>query len=182
MPVNVLKKLSHAASIEGRTARIILRNGLPDAILQFGGGIGDELLLTTVAHELRRRDPSLKIWQVSHSAELLRHNQDYAEIFTWDDRCLRNAFLLQGRRRNLAYAVERIPRKEEISPSEHILAVLCRKAGISGSVALRPYLSLTDEEINSGILGDFQITVQCLGPESFQTVMLNKLWNTEKFQ
>lgn len=180
--MNVLEKLGLAASIETHAARIILRHGFPDAMLQFGGGIGDELLLTTVAHELKRRDPLLKIWQVSHSAELLRYNQDYAKIFTWDDRYLRYAFLLQGRRRNLAYVVERISRKEEVPPSEHILAVLCRNAGISGPVALRPYLSLTDEEKNGGILGDFQITVQCLGPESFRTVMLNKLWSTEKFQ
>jgi ADP-heptose:LPS heptosyltransferase len=180
--VNVIEKLGLAASIEAHAARIILRHGLPDAMLQFGGGIGDELLLTTVAHELKRRDSSLKIWQVSHSAELLRHNQDYAKIFTWDDRYLRYAFLLRGRRRNLAYAVERIPQKEEVPPSEHILAVLCTKVGITGSVALRPYLSLTDEERNNGSLGDFQITVQCLGPESFRTVMLNKLWSTEKFQ
>lgn len=180
--MNVLEKLGLAVSIEAHAARVILRHGLPDTMLQFGGGIGDELLLTTVAHELKRRDPSLKIWQVSHSAELLRYNQDYAEVFTWDDRYLRYAFLLQGKRRTLAYAVERVPQKEEVPPSEHILAVLCRNAGISGPVALRPYLSLTDEEKNRGILGDFQITVQCLGPESFRTVMLNKLWSTEKFQ
>lgn len=180
--MNVLEKLGLAVTIEAHAARIILRHGLPDAMLQFGGGIGDELLLTTVAHELKRRDPSLKIWQVSHSAELLRYNHDYSETFTWDDRYLRYAFLLQGRRRILAYAVERIPRKAEVPPSEHILAVLCRNAGISGPVALRPYLSLTDEEINNGILGDFQITVQCLGPESFRTVMLNKLWSMEKLQ
>lgn len=180
--MNIFSKLAQFGLIEARTLLTLIRNGVPDAMLQFGGGIGDELLLTTVAHELKRRDPSLKIWQVSHSAELLRYNPDYAKTFTWDDWYLRYSFLLHGRRTKLAYAVERIPQKEEVSPSEHILAVLCRNAGISGSVALRPYLSLSDEEKKSGSLGDFQITVQCLGAESFRTVMLNKLWSAEKFQ
>ena len=124
----------------------------------------------------------MKIWQVSHSAELLRYNPDYAKIFTWDDWYLRYSYLLHGRRKTLRYALETIQRKEEVPPSEHILAVLCRNAGISGSVALRPYLSLTDEEKKNGTLHDYQIAVQCIGPESFPTVMLNKLWSAEKFQ
>ena len=180
--MNIFSKLAHAGLIEAHALLAVMRHGIPDAILQFGGGIGDELLLTTVAHELKRRDPSMKIWQVSHSTELLRYNPDYTKTFTWNDWYLRYTFLLQSKRKNLAYAVERIPQKEEVPPSEHILVVLCRNAGMSGSVALRPYLSLTDEEKNNGSLGDFQITVQCLGAESFRTVMLNKLWSAEKFQ
>ena len=180
--MNVFSKLAQIARIETRTLVTLLRKGFPDAMLQFGGGIGDELLLTTVAHELKLRDPLLKIWQVSHSAELLRHNRDYDTVFSWEDWHLRYAFLLRKSRKVLAYAVERIPQKVEIPPSEHILAVLCRKAGLNGSVALRPYLFLTDEEKNNGRVGNPQITIQCIGEQSYPTVMRNKLWSVERFQ
>ena len=155
---------------------------MPDVMLQFGGGIGDELLLTTVAHELRRREPLMKIWQVSHSAELLHNNEDYDRIFTWADSPLRHALFLEGRRVRLAYAVERTPRVDEVPPSEHILKILCKKAGITGEIALRPYLFLTDAEKQAGRKFENQVTIQCIGPASFPTVMLNKLWSVDKFQ
>ncbi len=178
----LFSKLKNFVLIEARALRVLMRYGVPDAMLQFGGGIGDELLLTTVAHELKRRDPEMRIWQVSHSAELLFHNGDYDKVFSWDDWQLRYAFLLQSKRKKLAYAVEIIPQKEEVSPSEHILAVLCRQAGITGTVGLRPYLHLTEKEKTKGRLHGTQITLQCLGAESYPTVMLNKLWSVEKFQ
>ncbi len=180
--MNVFSKIAHAARIEATAASAILRHGWPDVMLQFGGGIGDELLLTTVSHELKRRNPSAKIWQVSHSAELLYNNPDYHTVFTWDQRLMRYAFLLNTRRKKLSYAKERIPRKEEIPPVEHILAVLCRQAGIKGSIELRPYLFLKEDEIRKGRLHGEQIVVQCIGEQSYPTVMLNKLWSVEKFQ
>lgn len=180
--MNVFEKLGHAATIEAHTAQIILRYGLPDAMLQFGGGIGDELLLTTVAHELKKRTPAIKIWQVSHSSDILLHNPDYERIFSWVDWHLRYSRLLNRRRARLSYAVELIPMRAEVPPEEHVLKILCRKAGINGPVELRPYYFASADESKSQKINQGQIAVQCLGKESYSTVPMNKLWNTNKFQ
>lgn len=180
--VNLPSKVLHGARIEFKAILDIVRYGPPDIMLQFGGGIGDELLLTAVAHELKKRRADLKIWQVSHSEELLVDNPDYDRVFSMDHWPLRYALFLEKRRCRLAYARERVPRKEEIPPRVHIIAELCRKAGIRGEVLIRPYLFLSDEEKRAGRLAQNQIAIQCIGDDSYATVMRNKLWDPGKFQ
>jgi len=179
---NFPSKLSHALSIERHAARIILTSGFPDVMLQFLGGIGDELLLTAVAHEMKKRNPGIKIWQVSHSQPLLFNNPDYHRTFSFDDWQLRYAFLLTRQRIRLSYSVEVIPAELEIPPDEHILARLCRKAGIRGEIALRPYIYLTDEEKRRGKIGDRYIVVQNVGHSTHETFMNNKKWYPERMQ
>lgn len=180
--LNILQKIIHAGSIELRACLDMLRHGIPDIMLQFGGGIGDELLLTAVAHEIRNRRPSTKIWQVSHSPELLLHNPDYTKVFSMEHWQLRYSLLLQARRQRLSYAVEIEPRRAEIPPKVHIIAELCRKAGIQGEIKVRPYLFLTDDEKKAGHLAEKQIAIQCIGDDSYTTVMRNKLWDSGRFQ
>lgn len=175
-------KITHAAKIELLAIRDILSNGWPDVMLQFGGGIGDELLLTVVAHELKRRQPRLKIWQVSHSAELLHYNPDYHKVFKKDHWPLRYALFLEKRRLRLAYATEVVPRKKEIPPTGHILAELCRRAGITGNISLRPYFYFANGERENGRLAARQISIQCCDEGAYATVMRNKLWYCDRFQ
>ena len=180
--LNILQKIIHAGSIELRAFLDMVRHGIPDIMLQFGGGIGDELLLTTVAHELKFRNPNLKIWQVSHSSELLLHNPDYTKVFSMEHWPLRYSILMESRRKRLSYAIEIEPRKEEIPPKVHIIAELCRKANIQGEIKIRPYLFLTNEEKKTGRLAENQIAIQCIGDDSYTTVMRNKLWDYGRFQ
>ncbi len=179
---NLPSKLLHAARIELGALKIIVNHGVPDVMLQFLGGIGDELLLTAVAHELKKRKPSLKIWQVSHSEPLLFHNPDYQRTFNFDDWQLRYAFFLKRERLLLSYSVEVIPAELEIPPDEHILARLCRKAEIRGDVELRPYVYLTNREKAQGKIGDHFIVVQNMGHSTHQTFMNNKKWYPERIQ
>ena len=179
---NFPSKLHHALSIEWHAARNILTDGFPNVMLQFLGGIGDELLLTAVAHELKRRKPDIKIWQVSHSEPLLFNNPDYQRTFSFDEWQLRYAFLLERQRMRLSYSVEVIPGELEIPPDEHILARLCRKAGILGDVELRPYVYLTNEEKAAGKIGERFIVVQNMGQSTHQTFMNNKKWYPERIQ
>lgn len=176
------KKVLHALSIEFRALFDVARFGLPDVMLQFGGGIGDELLLTVVARELKRRKPGLKVWQVSHSLELLEGNPDYDRVFSLNHWPLRYALFLRSRRCSLSYTTEKISRVQDDPPKSHILAALCENAGIRGNVSLRPYLMLTKEEKKAGLLAERQIALQCIGPTSYNTVMKNKLWDSVKFQ
>lgn len=179
---NLPRKIIHAAWIEFRALRDILKHGWPDVMLQFGGGIGDELLLTAVARELKKRKPLLKIWQVSHSADLLLNNPDYNRVFTMEHWPLRYSLALETKRCRLAYAIEKVPRKEEIPPNIHIIAELCRNAGIRGEVAIRPYMFLTRKEKEAGRRAERQIAIQCINDNSHGTVMRNKLWHEKRFQ
>ena len=177
-----LAKLLHALSIEFATVSILLKYGIPDIVLQFNGGIGDELLLTTVAFELKKRSPKLKIWQASHSHELLQHNPAYDRVFSWDQWQLRYSQLLRFRTKKLAYAVEIVPRELEIPVSSHILSILSLKAGVTGAIALRPYLYLTEDEKLIWRKSNKAITVYCLGERSHASAMKNKMWSVDKFQ
>jgi len=175
-------KIPHAARIELLALLDIIKFGFPGVMLQFGGGIGDELLLTMVAHELKLRNPKLKIWQVSHSLDLLRNNPDYDRVFSKEHWPLRYALFLNRSRLQLAYAQEIVPRSSELPPDIHILAELCRKAGIHGEVSLRPYYSFLPGELAQGRKAERQITIQCCDAGTYSTVMLNKLWPKERFQ
>jgi len=157
-------------------------NGIPDVLLQFGGGIGDELLLTTVARELKRRNRALRIWQVSRAWHLLKGNPDYHRVFDMNHWPLRYTKMLTSRRLQLHYAIEKIPIEAEVPPADHVLAILCRGAGLSGQIALRPYLNLTDTERAGGRRARRQIAIQCAGSDANQVIARNKLWPPERFQ
>lgn len=175
------RKVLNALNIELNTLKIIMRYGMPDTMLQFLGGIGDELLLTTVAHEFKKRKDDIRIWQVSHSPELLKYNDDYSQVFDWQHIHLRFSNLLNSRRVNLSYSEQIIPGELEGPPPHHIIAELCRKAGIYGNVEIRPYLYLTEEEKQQGRLYQHQIVLHCVGESSYENVMTNKIWPKERF-
>ncbi len=159
-----------------------MRNGLPDIMLQFLGGIGDELLLTAVAHELKKRNPDLRIWQVSHSAELLYHNPDYSKVFNWNYWPLRYSQMLNGRRCHLSYSEQIIPGESEKPPGRHIIAELCRKAGIKGEISIRPYYYFTEEDGQTKRFSSRQFCIQSIGNYTHETWMKNKLWYHDRFQ
>ena len=180
--MNIFKKAVHAFLIESAALRVLLQYGMPDVVLQFNGGIGDELLLSTVAYELKKRSPNIKIWQVSHSQELLQNNPAYHKTFSWDHWQLRYSRLLRFRTKRLAYAVEIVPKQSEIPVSSHILSILCNRAGVTGTIELRPYLYLSEEEKVLGRRHSRQIAVYCLGENSHASVMKNKIWGADKLQ
>lgn len=179
--VNEPAKIPQALRIESVSLCVIARFGMPDVMLQFLGGIGDELLLTVVAHELKKRFHDLRIWQVSHSPDLLRHNPDYTKVFDWGLIHLRYSHLLNNRRLHLSYSEQIIPGELEGPPPHHIIAEICRKAGVNGEISIRPYLYLDDEEKKNGRFFPRQIVLHCVGETSYENVMRNKLWFPERF-
>jgi hypothetical protein len=67
------------------------------------------------------------------------------------------------------------------SPSRHIIAEMCGGAGISGPVAIRPYLALSDEEKSSATWSRCRIAIQSSGMAARHPT-LNKQWLQERFQ
>ncbi len=176
-------KIPLAAKIELKSMAQIFRHGLPDIMLQFLGGFGDELLLTAVARELKRRSPNLRIWQVSHGAELLDHNPNYSRIFNWNHWPLRYSNLLNNRRCKIdGYATAVIQGELYVPPTEHIIAIMSRKAGITGQVSIKPDVFLSEAEKRKGTFAKGAIVVHYPGEKTYAHMRKNKLWDFRKFQ
>ncbi len=174
-------KVAQAIRIESG-ALWTLRHGRPDVILHFLGGLGDELLLTCVAHELRFRRPDLAVWQISSAAELLRGNPDYSLILDSRHWALRHSNLLGRWRKSLRYSEMPIAAAYEVPPREHILAILCRSAGIEGPVQLRPWYFQNESEASGGRYAPRQMCVQSVGEMTHGSWMQNKVWIHDRMQ
>jgi ADP-heptose:LPS heptosyltransferase len=151
--------------------------GSPDIVLPFLHGIGDQLMLTTVARELKRRRPDLKLWQATRYPELLQGNPDFDYIGCWSSDHPRYPYLFQRKVLRLSYADANEPK-----PREHIVIKLCRGAEIEGRIEIRPYLFLSEKEREAGRVAKRQIAVHCVGPASFPLVNMNKEWPAASYQ
>ncbi|MBM3930796.1 MAG: glycosyltransferase family 9 protein, partial [Sphingomonadales bacterium] len=166
---------------ESRTIGQLIKLHYPDALLQFLGGLGDELMLTCVARELKRRSPCLKIWQVSAAAPLLMGNPDYHAVFDRSHWEMRHSNLLNRARIRFGYSYQLSGDDVWEIPSEHIISLLLKQAKILGEVELRPYVYLSAEERRTGSMAPVQICVQSIGHRTHETWMANKLWFHERW-
>jgi len=179
------RKIFYALFIELRTIKILFKNGWPDIMLKYLGGIGDDLLYTTVAHEIKKRNRNAKIWILSQYPDLFAGNKDITRVFSPETQWyLCYSPMLRTKRRAPTYTIPKYPwsiNKEDMAPQKHILKIMCEAVGIKGEIELRPYLYLTDEEKLQGRKCEKQIAIQCIGPNS-GTTMYNKLWYVDRFQ
>lgn len=180
---SITQRVNAAAGQFRRGVRLIamsLRYGWPQCVLEYGDSPGDNLLCSTVLHEWRRRTMPGRLWMSSNFPELFRHNPDvdrvvpYTSQFQW--------FTLRSGGRAICpnYAPFRVAEDRSESPSRHILSIMCRKCGMTGPVALRPYLHLTDKEKLAGRIAERQVVLQSSGL-SARMSMLNKEWGPANF-
>lgn len=155
-----------------RLARINqARVGFPERVYVGSGGIGDDLLCSCIFHELKKRGARNIVVRTAHP-ELFQANPDV-------DRILRSKIpfisplTIHGL--NLLQLAYWVPLHE------HFLASMCRQVGVSGEVALRPYLYLREAERAAGRLFERQIVIQSAGRGAMRP-MRNKEWSPERFQ
>lgn len=157
--------------------RIYLNHGRPDCFIHFaGGGIGDDLMCTVLCRELKKRG-ARKIVMISKRKELFNFNADIDEVIPPEDDLLRNLASVPGKLVVPLYHTRGHSDGAYDSPKEHILALMCRAAGITEEVELKPRFHLSEEEKKTGLLGPVQIAVQSAGT-NFPT----KDWFPERFQ
>ena len=130
---------------------VATRTPRPKMLLYFGYAPGDDLLCTAVMRELRKRGRD-GLLMVSDHRELFEGNQDPAYVrplwarYSPDSStvsiCRRFVQIWGGEFTRLEYAPMAGEDRRK-SPSRHIIAEMCARAGISGSVSIRPYLLLT---------------------------------------
>jgi ADP-heptose:LPS heptosyltransferase len=70
----------------------------------------------------------------------------------------------------------------DLMGKRHIIEVMCRTAGITGEIELRPYIYLSETEKNNGRLLPNQAVIQSCGLRAAAAAMKNKEWYPERFQ
>jgi hypothetical protein len=146
-----------------------------------GAGIGDDLLLSAVFHELHRRG-NRDFWVMSKHPELYHHNADVSVLVPHRERydILIKRF---GTKVIYPWYTSYHPAfdRDDPMPEQHLISVMCQKAGITGEITLRPYLVLKDDEKRRGRRAPRQIAIQSSGLDAKHS-MLNKNWPLERYQ
>ena len=123
-----------------------VRSGLPRTVIRFGGGLGDHLLMSAVARELCQRDQG-PVWILSNHPELFTANPDVRAIFPeHPDHSHRGERL--GANYHLVTYTHPDPADPDliIAPPRPAIAEMCRLAGITGPVRMRPWFHFTKAE------------------------------------
>jgi hypothetical protein len=160
----------------------------PAMLLYFGFALGDDLLCTAVLRELRRRGRDRLLLMSSHP-ELFADNPDADVRLLWPryspdastaSICRRYIRLWGGEFIRIEYAPLAGDDRSR-PPARHIIAEMCARTHITGSVALRPYLSLTEAERVSAAWAAGRIVIQSSGLEARHPIR-NKEWYQDRFQ
>jgi hypothetical protein len=157
----------------------VLRHGWPKRIFYFFGGLGDQLLCTGVGRELQKRGAARGAWWFTEYAQAFRNCPDLRPLIPKDDGLMRWAQKYGVPIVKLAY--EEHDRDLVASPArEHLIAALCREAGITGQVDLRPYWP-HDSTTDSANRARPRVAIHssCLNA---RFPMPNKQWPVERLQ
>ena len=174
MPANLSRwvpTLSRPSGFVWSSKIAVAAGGLPEIGIYFNGGLGDDIMSTAVARELKKRGTG-KIWQFTAFPELLAGNSDLIAVPA-DFRLRRLCGLLRVPCTELAYPD---------APPRHLIVMMCEAVGIQGEVELRPYVVLSEAEKRAGKIAHRpQIAMQSSGLAA-RYPMRNKMWPPERFQ
>ena len=156
------------------------RLGFPRAFFQGTGLPGDDLMCSTVFRELKKRGPRSLVAATPHPA-LFEHNPDVDKIIGHANPRRNHWSRLGLPLVPLTYTTYDPLTDADQPPDEHVLAKMCRLAGLKGKVELRPYLFLTRPEFEAGKIGADQVVIQSNGLAA-ANAMRNKEWYPQRFQ
>jgi hypothetical protein len=161
---------------------LLARHGRPARFFNaVGAGIGDDLLLTAVFRELQRRGRD-SFWVRTTRPELYRHNADVSVVVPPLERFDR---LVKRVGTSVVYpwytSYHPAFDRDDPTPEQHLISIMCQKAGITGTITLRPYLHLTAEEKERGARAPRQVAIMSSGLDA-KHAMRNKNWSLAKYQ
>jgi ADP-heptose:LPS heptosyltransferase len=163
-----------------RATGVAAYTGLPDLVISLRDfGLGDNLLCTAILRELHQRK-RFGVWMMSDYPELFAGMNDAERVVPANDKYKSFMRVWRPNIPNLMYAPLDSP-DHDVPPRRHIITEFCARAGITGSIALRPYLKLTSAEKaqESWACGRVVIQSSVLGAKY---PMLNKQWDVKRFQ
>ena len=135
-----------------RLAGQLPRWGRPSAGLLFGPlSLGDDLLCTAVLREARKRRQPLAMFTAR--PELFAGNPDPIRLVPIDAYHIAAIRRLGARVIQPYYSTPDPANPDrDILPPRHVIAEMCRMAGLRGMVELRPWIYLSDGERERGSL------------------------------
>ncbi len=166
----------------------VTRNPRPALLIYFGFALGDDLLCTAVLRELRQRGRN-RLLMISDHPELFAGNPDADVRPLWHRHssynstvaiCRRYARLWGAEFRQPEYAPPTGIDRRKV-PARHVIAEMCAAAGIGGSVAIMPYLALTEAEKSAGAWARERLVIQSSGLAARHPAK-NKEWFPARFQ
>jgi len=164
-----------------RVIREIRRGGFPERILFHGVAPGDNLLLSAVCRELRKRGAK-RIWIQSPFPELFS-KRDVTTVLALSEPAIallwRAGLIVRPGR--VDYGCNDGELQRTLPIERHILAEMCARAGVAGEVELRTNLELTNRQKRVGHIASNQIAIQSSGL-SANLPLRNKEWYAERFQ
>ncbi len=145
-----------------------------------GGGIGDSLNCSAVVHELNRREPGSVSLMTPHP-ELYRGDPGIRSLHAYDYGLVES---LRRWQRRVVHPVYRIPQEQPPRvpmPADHVVAQLCRSAGLTGGVDLRPYYHFQtgEKERFASYAGAVVVQSSCLNARH---TLPAKNWPIERMQ
>ena len=161
-------------------AQGVARNGWPRVLIEFGGGIGDQLMCSAIFRELRQRGQR-RLWMMTNQPSLFASNRDVDVTLPLNWR-LSAVLARSGARRIRPVYTRRndLTDRDEPPSPRHFIAQMCYLSGVRGEVALRPYLHLTESERSAGALTAHMVVMQSSGMAA-RYPMRNKEWLPERF-
>jgi hypothetical protein len=155
-------------------------------LLEYLGGLGDNLMLSCVARELRVRGEEVSV--IGKYPEVLVGNRDIKYVCPYGSRM---EYLLRRSVKDKSYFPNyllnfNIRADTRMPLHEHVLAHMCRQCGVKGEISLRTYIDLMEETwIGRAIKEMKYITIQTSGVSS-QGYSVLKEWEVDdkskKFQ
>jgi hypothetical protein len=158
--------------------RFAFKNGRPQKVFRFGGGLGDHLMVSAVFREYRKRGVK-SLWMMSDHPAIFEGNQDVDRVVPDSWRVEKYCSRLGVMPRLLSYGrwINDTDRLEP--PKKHILAEILERAGLSGEVALRPWFPAVLP--NGNQVEGRCVCIQGSGTRS-STEMKNKQWDCQKYE
>jgi len=175
-----------------KTAFVLLRVAVyrlftkkPGVVIIFGISIGDDLLCTIVARQLKAKGIK-NIWILSCFPELFLHNKDIAKVVKADATGHASIFMRRYWRACRVWIVHPwytsydAATDRDIIPSKHIIHLMCERATAPLPDVLKPVFILSEEEKQKGRLFQNQVCIQASGKGAKQH-MTTKDWLPERY-
>ena len=175
-PPRLLRQVGHAAW----SAAYLLQRRLPPPFYYYFGGIGDELLMSAVFREQVKRGHPPMLVMTAHAA-LFQNNPDVRATMPVEIRLPELMKRLGRPVFHPYYGLDYDPVLDKHpAPPYPIIARMCEVCGITGDIAVRPYLTLNEDERAGGQIAPRQVAIMSSGL-SAKPPFLNKQWYPERF-
>jgi hypothetical protein len=153
---------------------------IPQVVLTHKGNLGDSILCTAVAFELNRRGVK-EVWLET------RWHEDFADQPVFKkviDQTYENEWLVEKLGGILVYPqyCHDVPNLDvTYAPREHVIAAMCRSAGLIGKVAMRPIYVTSGAKLPVK-LPEKYVAIQGVGSYGSLFPHLTRDWSHDKFQ